>query len=190
MNSPLTPFFSRVSVLAILLSVAGCAEQPFDKEPWLASGTEALAPFKMELMGALQAGMQAGPDSAITACRLQAPQIAADAQSAGVELGRTSHKLRNPDNAPRTWAEPLLAAYLADPPKQGPDAVQLEDGRVGYVEPIMVQQLCLTCHGSSLAPEVTELLSAHYPSDEATGFEAGDFRGLFWVEFSPGTDDE
>ncbi len=57
------------------------------------------------------------------------------------------------------------------------------DGRVGYVEPITVQPLCLGCHGSTLAPGIADELNELYPDDRATGFAAGDFRGLFWVEF-------
>jgi hypothetical protein len=43
--------------------------------------------------------------------------------------------------------------------------------------------MCLTCHGSEIDAEVREQLAADYPMDRATGFEAGDLRGVFWVEF-------
>ena len=47
----------------------------------------------------------------------------------------------------------------------------------------MLQPLCLTCHGSELAPGVAEQISELYPEDHAIGFEAGDLRGVFWLEF-------
>ena len=54
---------------------------------------------------------------------------------------------------------------------------------MGYVEPIVMQPMCLTCHGESLAPEIAARISEVYPDDQATGFKVGDFRGVFWVEF-------
>jgi hypothetical protein len=60
--------------------------------------------------------------------------------------------------------------------------VDLGGGRVGYVEPIEVQPLCLACHGEALAEPVRARLEALYPHDRAVGFRAGDFRGLFWAE--------
>ena len=46
-----------------------------------------------------------------------------------------------------------------------------------------MQPLCLTCHGTELDPAIAAQIAASYPADEATGFAAGDFRGVFWVEF-------
>jgi hypothetical protein len=77
--------------------------------------------------------------------------------------------------------EPLLAAYLADPSDTQPRVVVLDSSRFGYVEPIYVKSLCLTCHGDNVAPAVREVIVELYPNDEAVGFQAGDFRGMFWV---------
>jgi hypothetical protein len=148
-------------------------------------GAATLRPFKRELLAALTAGLADGAANAIDVCRLQAPALAAAAGGAGITVGRTSHKLRNPANAPRAWLEPLLAARLADPGDREPRTVSLPGGGSGYVEPIYVQPMCLACHGESLAPEVQAELGKLYPQDQATGFREGDFRGLFWVEFAP-----
>ena len=142
-----------------------------------------LAPFKQQLMGALKAGLAEGPDQAIDACRIEAPAIAAGLTTEQVQLGRTSHRLRNPDNAGPAWAQAELQAYLAQDGAWEPRVVDLPDGRTGYVEPIVTQPLCLTCHGSDLAPPVADALATHYPEDQATGFAAGDLRGVFWVSF-------
>jgi hypothetical protein len=66
--------------------------------------------------------------------------------------------------------------------------VELSDTRLGYVEPIFLQPVCLTCHGETLAPDVASRIEELYPDDQATGFAVGDFRGLFWVEY-PATDE-
>ena len=142
-----------------------------------------LQPFKQDLQAALQAGMASGgPVGAIDVCRLEAPALAAAAGRPGVRMGRSSHRIRNPENAPAPWLEPLLAQYVAGTAK-APQLVELGADYYGYVEPILTQPLCLACHGSELAPEVVDQLAARYPDDRATGFAAGEFRGLFWVAF-------
>ena len=162
----------------------GCGKSDFDRVAWTERGAEVVKPFKMELMGALMEGLQDGPEAAIEVCQVVAPEIADYVSSAGIELGRTSHKLRNQDNAPREWTKSLLADYVATPTSTEAKVVQLEDGGVGYVEPIFVKRTCLACHGSTLSAGVASRIDRHYPQDQARTFEEGDFRGLFWVEFS------
>lgn len=159
-----------------------------ESDPRVAEARAALTPLKTELMGKLAAALkEGGPVHAIEVCRLEAPAIAADAgEKSGIELGRTSHKLRNPTNAPRPWVKPILDELVASPPEPGSfRTVSLEDGRLGYLEPIFVNPLCLQCHGEEIAPKVRTALREKYPEDQATGFAPGAFRGLFWAEVPP-----
>jgi len=175
---------SRVAFLiALLVVLAACTATPMNdvSEQEVAHAQEALLPFKQELKAALVAGLEEGPVAAIQACRTQAPGIAAAQTGDGVIIGRTSHQLRNPDNAPRAWMEPLLATY-AEGTRTESVAVRIDDATIGYVEPIYVQAMCLTCHGSAVEASTLAKIHALYPNDDATGFEEGDFRGLFWVE--------
>ena len=168
---------------ALLLSLAFTAAAVHAQDAELAHGAKLLAPFKHDLQQALKSGLAEGPAAAIQVCRVKAPGIADALSVDGVRIGRSSHKLRNPDNTAPDWAKPIMQSYLDDVSNREPRVVELGDDRWGYVEPILVQPLCLTCHGSQLAPEVTERIAELYPDDEATGFEAGDFRGVFWLEF-------
>ncbi len=143
---------------------------------------ERLAPFKRDLQAALKQGLAQGPRHAIEACQLRAPEIAAAHAEDGLRVGRTSHRLRNPANAPPAWTLPILDTYRADPSNRAPRTVALPGGRTGYVEPIVTQALCLSCHGSELSPELAEHLAALYPDDRATGFAEGELRGVFWME--------
>lgn len=172
----------RPAILVVVAALA-CGGPGEDLEPWRLRGAETLRPFKANLQAALAAGLESGPADALEVCRVHAPGLAATASSPGVRVGRTSHKLRNPDNAPAPWMEPLLAAYRADPTHAESRVVSLAGGGVAYVEPIRMQPLCLTCHGETLAPDVAERIAALYPDDQATGFRVGELRGLFWVEF-------
>ena len=179
----------RQKALAIMILCCTASPQialAKDKEAAPAAKGEALLqPFKQQLQQALKSGLANGPDAAIAACNEQAPQIAASLSADGVRLGRTSHRLRNPANAGPAWVRPILDAYAAAPDEAVPRTVELDENLTGYVEPIMVQPMCLLCHGEQVAPGISARLQSLYPDDEATGYAAGDLRGVFWVEFTP-----
>lgn len=176
-------FFLSIAGMITCVS-SGCREETIDREAWIERGEATLKPFKEKLMGALMEGLKDGPEGAIDVCRVLAPEIAEEVGSPGVRVGRTSHRLRNERNAPREWVRPLLEVYVASPDKSEPEVVRIDEGRVGYVEPIHVKTMCLGCHGSDLSPSIAARIDENYPNDRARGFEVGDFRGLFWVEFS------
>ncbi len=171
-----------IILLAGIVILAACSKaEPEAQADPAERGTALLVPFKTKLKNELVTSMQAGVDEAIAACNTAAPGIAASLSVDGVVMGRSSHKLRNPANVAPDWVARWFDSYLAG--YSLPISVELEDGRYGYIEPIMTQPMCLTCHGEDLQPEVAEKLAQLYPEDRATGFAAGDFRGVFWVEF-------
>jgi len=174
---------SRIALLlSILTLLPACDRSKIDESTWKEAGAQAVLPFKQGLKQALLKGMEGSPVQAISACRIEAPRIASSLSKGDLEMGRTSQKSRNPSNAPKPWMKPLLEVYASDPESREPKVVLIDQNTVGYVEPIFVQPLCLTCHGTELDPELKAALELHYPSDEATGYLAGDFRGMFWAE--------
>lgn len=159
------------------------AEAAFRARAEAATGT-----LKKELMAALQAAMKQGPAEAVAACNTKAPAIAEAASSAGLRVGRVATRLRNPANAAKGWQAEQLAAYAQIPAGEAkPRVVDLGDGHFGYVEPLYVNGLCLTCHGpeAQIPDEVEAKLAALYPEDAATGYAAGEFRGLVWATNAP-----
>ena len=172
-----------LALAMILLPDLGCQGTPDTvSEAEMDRARETLVPFKEELVDALMGTLQdSSPEEAIHVCRDKAPEIAARLSVDGVRMGRTSHKTRNPANAPEPWVEPLLAAYLEEPTNTKPRAVIVDDSTYGYVEPIYVMPFCLSCHGPSVEPELQATIESLYPEDRATGFKANDLRGLFWV---------
>ncbi|MCB9881164.1 MAG: DUF3365 domain-containing protein [Planctomycetes bacterium] len=134
-----------------------------------------------QLLETLTAKIEAeGPATAIDVCRKEAPAIAARvAGEHDLRIGRTSWKLRNPDNRAPAWCD----ALLADRPEEGRFSAA-SDGTFGVTFPIVLQERCLTCHGNEqqIPPEVRTALDARYPNDTARGFEPGALRGWFWVE--------
>jgi hypothetical protein len=134
-----------------------------------------------ELMGELMAGMDAGgPAEAINVCGSKAPAIAAQiSQDYDLAIGRTSHKLRNPDNRAPEWAN-VLVEELVDEPTYlaGPN------GELGALLPIRLKKECQICHGprDQIDETVLATIDESYPEDRAVDFAEGDLRGWFWIE--------
>ena len=80
-------------LLAMLFACTSGTQQEIER----ARGVELLAPFKQDLKLALTTGMQKGPLNAISVCKDEAPAIAESLSGEGIQMGRTSHRLRNPD---------------------------------------------------------------------------------------------
>lgn len=142
----------------------------------------AVAALRTQLMAALTKALAESPEAAIDACRVEAPRIAERVGMSGVAVGRTSHRLRNPRNAPEPWMASLLDAYRrTPPPAEAWRTVDLGSRGTGYVEPIYLQPPCATCHGEAVEPKLLARIRALYPDDDAVGFRVGELRGLFWA---------
>ena len=170
--------FYLTSVLILLMTGASFADDIAES-----NGAEILKPFKQQLQTALKDGMKKGVIETISACQIEAPRIAKEMSKDGISVGRTSHRLRNPNNTAPAWVEPIMQRYLADSAIPVAQTVQLPNEKVGYVEPIFAKPLCITCHGENIAGPVASKIQALYPDDEATGFKVGDLRGVFWLEY-------
>jgi hypothetical protein len=169
-------------ILSLIVVLPACDRSKINEAKWKEAGAEAVLPFKKSLKQALVTGLEDGPVAAISACRVEAPNLAEAQSKGGIKVGRASQKLRNPTNAPKLWMQKFLEVYETDPERREPGVVLIDDKTVGYVEPIFIQPLCVTCHGAELAPDLQAKLGELYPDDQATGYAAGDFRGVFWVE--------
>jgi hypothetical protein len=123
---------------------------------------------------------------AIAVCAEEAPKIAQKiGKERGVRIGRTSHKLRNHNNRPPTWAQPLVQARVKEP-----RVLLHSDGRLAVLLPIRLKSQCLVCHGpeTAIPNEVRTALRERYPNDQAIGFGEDELRGWFWVEVPPTKD--
>jgi hypothetical protein len=175
----------RAVILMFLLAVLpACQRKKIDEDQWKAVGARAVLPFKQGLKQALVTALGEGPVHAISACRVEAPRLAEAASTATIRVGRASRKVRNPSNATKPWMQPLLEQFETNPDSREPTVVLIDERTVGYVEPIFVEPLCVTCHGSELAPDLKAKIEELYPGDQATGYRPGDFRGVFWAELA------
>lgn len=152
----------------------------------VARAHEAIQELQGTLLRRLSTSMASGgPAAAIQVCRDEAVQMTgAIASKHGIAIGRTSHRLRNPNNAPRAWAAPLVASQAGRKAVDVPPAVFDLGDRIGVLRPIGMQDFCVTCHGErdAIAPSVRDELASSYPADAAVGFAPGDLRGWIWAE--------
>ena len=125
-----------------------------------------------------------GPAMALASCHIAGTSLALQLSRKGIAAGRTSARLRDPANAPRPWAAPIVARYANQPAAKVDGFVVDLGSRVGVLRPVREQAICLSCHGpvESLRPDVRARLADRYPADRATGFREGDIHGWFWVE--------
>lgn len=161
-------------------------------DPLLAQSRALVADFEGRLRTQLQSAMKAGgPVEAISVCRDVAPQIAADlSRESGASVGRVSDRFRNPRNMTETWQNDVLVSFAESQPDSASVAEYFarSDGRTRYAKAIHMGPVCLACHGSSLAPDVSEALAAKYPHDRAVGYELGQLRGAFSVTWRDADD--
>lgn len=173
-------------------STQGPTPEPKTPSPPLASGWSELSvqetlphkkaalklsqSLKASLIKALQSG---GPDAGVRACTKLAPKITQQvAKAEGIEMGRTSFKVRNPANQAPDFVKPIVLARW-----DKPVAMKGPLGETALVQPITLGAACLACHGpkETLADSVKQALAQAYPDDRATGFEVGNLRGWIWA---------
>ena len=185
---PAVGVLAAASVLAAAWSVrvlAGAPGQsPYPAET--ARAEQAMNQLQTALLGKLRSAMEAGgPAAAVDVCRTEARSIAeAVALEQGIELGRTSHRVRNPANAPRPWARAIVEASAGAKAAAGQIRVVDLGERVGVLRPIGTADLCTRCHGAAdeVRRSIGSTLAAAYPEDRAIGFATGDLRGWMWAE--------
>lgn len=149
--------------------------------------------FFTELKGELGKAMKdGGPINAIQVCNKVAPAIAhKHGSKSGWDVGRTSLKLRNPDNAPDAWEKKVLEQFEArrakgeNPAEMAYAEVVESNGKKTFRfmkaigMPPADKMPCLKCHGENIDAKVAAKLDELYPEDKARGYKAGQIRGAF-----------
>ncbi len=153
-------------------------------ENYQAEGAALIPPFQQQLLATVKSAMQAGgPAKAVEACRLSAPQIAAEHSKSPWTVGRTALKVRNPANAPDAWERRVLELFAARAQAGEPLAnlvhAETVDGEFRMMKAIATGEPCLACHGKQIEPALAAVIDVGYPHDEARGFALGELRGAF-----------
>lgn len=191
--------------LAALALVAACSGPPtgeFEHPDLLdaeasaraeALGAPAAGALAQGLVGRLGEAIEAdGVAGAVDFCADEALVLTrsiAEEHDPRLDLKRTTLRWRNPENAPDAWEGRMLRyleAMEGIEPGSAPETVTAQgpDGTLRFYRTLRTAPMCLQCHGTAdvIAPDVREILEARYPEDRATGYEAGEFRGLIRVQ--------
>lgn len=180
---------------ALLLCLLGLAAGGASAEPPSTNAVAACRQTALDLGRALrgrleQALRERGPLDAIDVCKTEAPALARrTGEAAGRTVGRTALRVRNPENTPDAWARGVLTEWNGRAP--GVDWKTVEASAVvtnaagrrelRYLKPIIMEPLCLACHGEAIEPTLAARIQSLYPADQARGFREGQLRGAFTV---------
>jgi hypothetical protein len=175
-------------LLLLLVLAAACRRDAAPREVKatdLERGHAIASALKKSLLSELTTAMGQGIPAAIDVCRQRAPAIAAELSRDGATVGRATRRPRNPMNEAASWRSDAIAHFEALRARGEPLAQfsrVLPGDRIAYAEPLVIVELCTTCHGTSIAPETASAIAANYPNDQAIGYAVGDLRGVVWVE--------
>lgn len=149
--------FHRIACVCwLLLTASPQAQAPLPPGTWRISEAPAELRHPISLADLIVVSMQdallreltraldqGGPGFAINSCHIDVVGITQRiAGEKGVAAGRTSDRLRNPSNAPRAWAAPLVAANAGRRAREVEGfAVDLGDA-VGVLRPIAERPMC------------------------------------------------
>jgi hypothetical protein len=166
---------------------AAYADDSADIDAAKAAIKQLAAALQTELKAAMQSG---GPTNAIGVCNTRALPITKNiASQQGLHISRVSLRNRNPDNKPNEWQAAVLENFQQQK-SDGKDittlawseTIEINGGKeFRFMKAIPTGEVCLACHGTTLAPEISSALAELYPGDRATGFSVGDIRGAFVV---------
>jgi hypothetical protein len=133
-----------------------------------------------------------GAGAAVDFCANQALLLTAQIQEAhnpDFAFKRATLQWRNPANAPDAYEERILRyleALELEAPGSAPETLTAAgpDGTFRFYRVLRTAPMCLQCHGSEegMNPEVRQMIAERYPDDRATGYEAGDFRGVIRIQ--------
>jgi len=162
-----------------------------EKKIYIKKGQEVINQTFAVLAGKLQGAMkEGGVPNAINYCNLNAmPIVDSLSKAYDCTIRRTTLKARNPANIAKGEEAQILKEYEAaalEGKALTPIVQHDQTKTISFFAPIKVNAFCLQCHGKvgeTLKETDYALIKKHYPNDAATGYTAGDLRGMWRVTF-------
>lgn len=136
---------------------------------------------------------QKGFKEAINYCNTAAVFLTNTYATEKVTIRRSSEKYRNKENAPDSLEQTIFSILKNLQEKKQSLSPQYIDqkNQFHYFKPIMMQAMCLNCHGNKtvqIKPEVWQTIQDKYPSDLAFDYKEGELRGIWHITFSKRND--
>ena len=182
----------RIFLVFFLIFLIGCKDSkelsPLEKEGYLTLGDSISNNAQMVLLSNVGKQIQEnGVVEAVDFCSEKA-MILTDSLSNKYThtINRLTDKSRNPQNQIRSEMDKKAWGELQKNPEKKQLVLQ-ENGSVYYYKSISIgMPTCLMCHGNrqtDISPETLEIIQLKYPKDQATGYQMGDFRGMWKLSF-------
>lgn len=185
---------NRLMLAAIAALVLGaCARQKTDNSEqvnivpdsvYISEGNQLVSITFDTLRNSLLAAIGAhGFPYAISFCNEHAQPLTELFEEKGISVRRAALRYRNPLNE----LDSLEKAVFSEFETNGPSTRLIRtNGEVHFIKPIMMQAMCLNCHGTPgehIQAETMAAIQGKYPHDQATGFADSDLRGIWHVVF-------
>ena len=192
----LAALFVGVSVALTGIASAQNTSPPASLDNLTIESTRAMANELLSQLGQkLKSTMSSeGPEAAVSVCKEASPSIAKILSSKhGAQMTRVGTRVRNPAmGTPNQWQSDALTQFESRLAQGEVPAsmeywkvVNVNDGKreLHYAKAIMVQPMCLSCHGatSEIPASLSEKIRIEYPQDQATGYSVGKLRGAVVV---------
>lgn len=192
----LLSFVGWIGIGAVLWAVSsGCSKRPDSSENFLhdsvyvEQGERIVAMTFDTLRSSLQYAIAQGNfDGAIAFCREKAYPLTSTYADT-FTLRRTALRVRNPDNRPDSLELAVLIAMGNDLQAARPPQVKIvrTNNEIHFFKPIILQAMCLNCHGipgQQIADRTLSRIRQLYPADRAVNFKEGDLRGAWHIIFA------
>ncbi|MDY0082033.1 MAG: DUF3365 domain-containing protein [Ignavibacteriaceae bacterium] len=129
-----------------------------------------------------------GTASAVNVCSDTAQILTNDyGLKKGIYIKRVSFKNRNQNNIPDKYESKALQYFeelkFSGKLNENTEFIEVEEiagiKKVRYLKPIIIQPLCLNCHGreETMRRDVKNIINTRYPYDKAAGYNLDDLRG-------------
>ncbi|MEX0845498.1 MAG: DUF3365 domain-containing protein [Balneolaceae bacterium] len=193
--SVLTQLFTAI---LIVISISGCIKSKSSSEEtkrvkdlssYLEKGENlAGATQKVLASNLISAIEKDGAEYALEFCNIEAqPLTDSMAVALNAHIKRVTDQPRNPKNLANETELAYIKSskvMLSNGEEVKPETHQVGKKVIAYY-PIITNQLCMQCHGSSgdqIKNTTLEKIQSLYPEDMATGYEVGELRGIWVVE--------
>lgn len=185
----MSKWYFLLGVLAFAVFSCTAKKQPEDLSAWKIKGDSVVTRSFDTLRNTLLRTIgEKGFAGAIGFCNEQAIPLTNSYSIGGISIKRTSDRLRNPANAPDSMEARILSQLSSLKKKNMPliDFVVSNDNGYHYFKPIVIQALCLNCHGdksTQIKPATWDAIAQQYPADSAFNYKEAELRGIWHITF-------
>ena len=179
--------------LLLVLALNGCAgktEHAAELQSFRKQGDSISVLSQQTIFTKLTAAIaRGGMAYAVDFCSVNAMPLTDSLSSIfNTRIRRLSNKNRNPANKLTGETDLAVFAYFRDHMKEGvKDTVLREGAGYAYYKPIRIAMpACLSCHGNpklDIDSQMAKIIREKYPTDLATGYQSGELRGMWKIEF-------